>query len=60
MQFALFLPKLDHVPQRKNYYSYTGQAVEVIRQLKGGLYKVKADDGHEFNVPKRHLCFLEE
>lgn len=62
MNYAIFIPSLDHTSylRRKSYYANTGKRVRIIRQLKGGCYKVKTEDGEEFVAPKRYLNFIEE
>lgn len=59
---AIFLPVVDHTlhMRRKSYFAKTGEHVTILRQLKNGCYKVKAEDGEEFVAPKRYLTFLEE
>lgn len=62
MTYAIFLPSYDHTAhlRRKSYFSRAGERVRIIRQLKNGCYKVKADDGEEFVAPKRYLTFIED
>lgn len=58
---AIFKPRYDNFSYNrpKQYFSYTGQIVEVVRQLKGGCFKVKTEDGFEFEAPLRYLEIFE-